>query len=282
MHIDEMGSASRDLALIEAALFLSPQPLTRRGLAKLLGGVQLAYVDQLLDELATELDPSAHGIELYVEDGRAVLRVRAEFVEQVAHLAPQQDIPRPLLRTLAVIAYNHPMTQADLVRVRGNKAYGHVQELLERRLIRAEEHGKTLLLHVTKEFLQSFGLRTVEEFRFHVAAAPSAGDDAEDETPETGISPDERVIARTSVTPEPLADESKDAGEQQEALDAEDGNDVASEGEDTEDDVSTDEIVREEAQDDETTGDALTNEIAEDDEEQDQEEQDDDQEVRDG
>jgi segregation and condensation protein B len=191
MHSDEMGPASRDLALIEAALFLSPQPMTRRGLAKLLGGVQLAYVDQLLDELATELDPSAHGIELYVEDGRAALRVRAEFVEQVAHLAPQQDIPRPLLRTLAVIAYNHPMTQADLVRVRGNKAYGHVQELLERRLIRAEEHGKTLLLHVTKEFLHSFGLRTVEEFRFHVSATPGPEDDDESDEPAVAQEPPE-------------------------------------------------------------------------------------------
>ena len=200
---NEIGSASRDLALVEAALFLSPQPMTRRGLAKLLGGVQLAYVDQLLDELATELDPSAHGIELVVEDGQAALRVRAELVEQVAHLAPQQDIPRPLLRTLAVIAYNHPMTQADLVRVRGNKAYSHVQELLDRRLIRAEDHGKTLLLHVTKEFLQSFGLRSVEEFRFHVAAAPGVEepDETEMETEERVSGPDIAEAPSPEETP---------------------------------------------------------------------------------
>jgi len=120
----EGGGSERgnDLALVEAALFLSPDPLTRRRLAKLLGGV------------------------------------------------PQQDIPRPVLRTLAVIAYNQPITQADLVRVRGNKAYGHVQELIERRLIRAEEHERTLLLHVTGEFLRHFGLSSPEEFRFHAAS----------------------------------------------------------------------------------------------------------------
>jgi len=172
MSSDKKETAHRDRALIEAALFLSPQPLTRRSLAKLLGEVQLAYVDRLLEELRDEFDRSNRGIELHVEDGRAVLRVRSTFVECVAHLAPQQDIPRPILRTLAVVAYNHPMTQADLVRVRGNKAYSHVQQLLERRLIRAEEHGKTLLLHVTNEFLRHFGLKTVEEFRFHVSASP--------------------------------------------------------------------------------------------------------------
>jgi len=161
-----------DLALAEAALFLAPQPLTRRALAKILGGVALAYVDQLLEDLRAQFDDSSRGIELRIEDGRAMFRVKAAFVNQVAHLAPQQDVPRPVLRTLAVIAYNHPMTQADLIKVRGNKGYGHVQELIERHLITAEEHGRTLLLSVTKDFLRHFGLSSVEEFRFHFATSP--------------------------------------------------------------------------------------------------------------
>ncbi|MFC2108911.1 SMC-Scp complex subunit ScpB, partial [Candidatus Bipolaricaulota bacterium] len=161
-----------DLALAEAALFLAPQPLTRRALAKILGGVALAYVDQLLEDLKAQFDDSSRGIELHIEEGRAMFRVKAALVNQVAHLAPQQDVPKPVLRTLAVIAYNHPMTQADLIKVRGNKGYGHVQELIERHLITAEEHGRTLLLSVTKDFLRHFGLSSVEEFRFHFAASP--------------------------------------------------------------------------------------------------------------
>ena len=161
-----------DLALAEAALFLAPQPLTRRALAKILGGVALAYVDQLLEDLQAQFDDSSRGIELHIEEGRAMFRVKAALVNQVAHLAPQQDVPKPVLRTLAVIAYNHPMTQADLIKVRGNKGYGHVQELIERHLITAEEHGRTLLLSVTKDFLRHFGLSSVEEFRFHFAASP--------------------------------------------------------------------------------------------------------------
>lgn len=161
-----------DLALVDAALFLASRPLTRRALAKILGGVPLAYVDQLLEDLAQSLEEKTRGVELQVDQGRALLRVKAAYVERVAHLAPQQDIPRPILRTLAVIAYNHPVTQADVVRVRGNKAYAHIQELLDRGLIRAEDHGRTQLLHVTDEFLHHFGLSTIDEFRFHVAAVP--------------------------------------------------------------------------------------------------------------
>jgi segregation and condensation protein B len=163
---------AEDHALIEAALFLAPQPLTRRGLARILGDVQVAYVDRLLAALKREYEAQAHGLELHLEEGHAGFRVKAAYVDRVSHLAPQQDIPRPILRSLAVIAYNHPMTQSDLIKVRGNKAYAHVQELLARNLIHAEEHGRTLLLHVTKEFLRHFGLGSVEEFRFHVAGLP--------------------------------------------------------------------------------------------------------------
>lgn len=161
-----------DLALAEAALFLAVKPLTRRALANILGGVAQAYVDQLWEDLKTRFDDPSRGIELHIEHGRAMFRVKAAYVNQVAHLAPQQDVAKPVLRTLAVIAYNHPMTQADLIKVRGNKGYGHVQELIERDLIATEEHGRTLLLSVTKDFLRHFGLKNVEEFRFHFPASP--------------------------------------------------------------------------------------------------------------
>lgn len=160
-----------DLALAEAALFLAPQPLTRRALAKILGGVAQAYVDQLLEDLKEQFEDDHRGIELHIEDGRAMFRVKNAYVSEVAHLAPQHDIPRQELRTLAVIAYNHPMTQSNLIKVRGNKGYKHVQELLERGLITSEPHGRTLLLRVTQDFLRHFGLRSVEEFRFQFPSA---------------------------------------------------------------------------------------------------------------
>jgi segregation and condensation protein B len=191
-----------DRALIEAALFLSPQPLSRRGLARILGEVQVAYIDRLLAELEREYDGQSHGLELHVEEGRAGFRVKRSFIDRVSHLAPQQDIPRPILRSLAVIAYNHPMTQSDLVKVRGNKAYAHVQELLARSLIRAEESGRTLLLHVTKEFLRHFGLSTVEEFRFHVAGLPGPEGELKAE-PERGLESESGPVTEQAPNSEP-------------------------------------------------------------------------------
>ena len=170
----EPAPRGNDLALVEAALFLASRPLSRRALAKILGDVPVAYVDQLLADLRTAYADANKGIELVLEGGQALLRVKSAYVERVAHLAPQQDIPQPVLRTLAVIAYNHPATQADVVRTRGNKAYDHIDELVDRGLVRTEKHGRTLLLHVTDEFLRHFGLSTIDEFRFHVAAPTEA------------------------------------------------------------------------------------------------------------
>jgi len=170
-----------DQALVEAALFLSPQPLTRHKLARIIGGASLAYVERLLSQIEDEYRGVVHGIELHVEDGKSMFQVKRSYIDTVAHLAPHQDISRPVLRSLAMIAYNHPLTQADLVKARGNKAYKHVQELLERRLIRAEDQGRTLLLYVTDEFLRYFGLSSVEEFRFHVGDLPEEPEDEKEE-----------------------------------------------------------------------------------------------------
>jgi len=176
----EESDPKRDRALVEAALFLSPQPLTRHKLARIIGGASLAYVELLLGQTEDEFRGDTHGIELHIEDGKSIFQVKRAYIDKVAHLAPHQDISRPVLRSLAMIAYNHPLTQSDLVKARGNKAYKHVQELLERGLIRAEEQGRTLLLHVTDEFLRYFGLSSVEEFRFHMGDIPEEKEKAQE------------------------------------------------------------------------------------------------------
>ena len=184
MYDRQESDLEHDQALVEAALFLSPQPLTRHKLARIIGGASLSYVERLLDQIADTFRSDTHGIELHVEDGKAMFQVKRAYIDAVAHLAPHQDISRPVLRSLAMIAYNHPLTQADLVKARGNKAYKHVQELLERGLIRAEEQGRTLLLHVTDEFLRYFGLSSVEEFRFHVGDLPEEPEEEKEEEQE--------------------------------------------------------------------------------------------------
>jgi len=203
------SNMEHDQALIEAALFLSPQPLTRQKLARIIGGTSLAYVERLLAQIEDEYRATTHGIELHVEDAKSMFQVKRAYIDDVAYLAPHQDISRPVLRSLAMIAYNHPLTQADLVKARGNKAYKHVQELLERGLIRAEDQGRTLLLYVTDEFPRYFGLSSVEEFRFHVGDLPA---EPEEEKGEEREEREEREEKDAQDQEEP--EDTKDSGEE--------------------------------------------------------------------
>ncbi len=204
MQSGEAEGKDRDKALLEAALFLAPKPLSRGELVAILGDVSPAYVDGLLSEFQQELTAPDRGIELHLEERRALLQVKRRYIDAVAHLAPHQDIPRPVLRSLAMIAYNHPMTQADLVKARGNKAYGHVQELIERGLVRSEEHGRTLLLHVTDEFLRTFDLSNVEEFRFHIEppSSESLRPKEEEAADKNGSTSDDNSTSSDNGSPE--------------------------------------------------------------------------------
>src|SRR5262245_6365195 len=71
------------------------------------------------------------------------------------------------LETLAVIAYKQPVTQPEVIELRGVKSGGVLKTLLEKRLIkivgRKEVVGRPMLYGTTKEFLLHFGLRDLAE-----------------------------------------------------------------------------------------------------------------------
>ncbi len=153
-----------DPALIEAALFVADRPVSLARLAQVLD-VAPAAVGAALHALAEDLQEEGRGIELVQEAGGYMLRVRAELADKVRPLAPHQDIGEPVLRTLAVVAYRGPLLQAELVRMRGQRAYGHVRELIDRGFVEAEEEGTSKRLSVTDTFLNYFGLASLEELR---------------------------------------------------------------------------------------------------------------------
>jgi len=151
-------------ALVEAALFVADRPLSLRRLAQVLGLSEEA-VGRLLQVLAEELSAPDRGLELVQEGGGYVLRVKPELAETVRPLAPGQDIAEPVLRTLAVIAYQGPILQSEVVRLRGQRAYSHIRELIERGFVQAVEEGQTKRLSVTKDLLSYFNVKSEEELR---------------------------------------------------------------------------------------------------------------------
>ncbi|KQC15259.1 MAG: segregation and condensation protein B [Methanosaeta sp. SDB] len=143
-------------AVVEAALFAAGRPLSIAEIAELTD-LAIRTVRTLAEKLVQDYSEREGGIEIKEFEDRYVMQVRASVADRVSKVGPKA-LGAPLLRTLAIIAYNQPIAQSELARVRGNKSYGHVKELEDLGLIQAEKEGRTKIITTTKNFAEYFGL----------------------------------------------------------------------------------------------------------------------------
>lgn len=155
----------RKKSRLEAALFLAEDPVDKDEIADILDLGSMGYVDMLIEEFEEALQEEERGLELVKTPEGYELKVKKDHLEHVAHLAPHQDLNEGQLRTLSLIAYNSPVEQTDIVEIRGNRAYQHVKELVNRGFISKEKDGRTAILNVTDHFLEYFDIESVDQFR---------------------------------------------------------------------------------------------------------------------
>jgi segregation and condensation protein B len=143
---------------LEAALYLSEEPLDREDIADVLNLGSMGYVDMLLDEFRSDLDQDSRGLELVESPKGYELRAANEHLEHVRHLAPNQDLSEGVLRTMSLVAHNAPVMQSDIVEVRGNRAYQHIKQAVQRGFLEKEKKGRSSELDVTNYFLEYFDM----------------------------------------------------------------------------------------------------------------------------
>jgi segregation and condensation protein B len=154
-------------AALEALLFVSPEPVLPSQLSQALE-VSLAAVEQGLKELDDELH--TRGLRLQRHAGRVQLTSApeaAELVERFLGLEAVSHLSRAGLETLAIIAYQQPVTRPQVDAVRGVNSEGVMKSLLGKGLIqevgRTDGPGRPILYGTTLEFLQHFGLNSLME-----------------------------------------------------------------------------------------------------------------------
>jgi len=151
-------------ALLEAALFVSDKPLSLERLSKIVGVGSVEEVKQLIEEMKRELEKEDRGIELVETPEGFELRIKKEYRERVAKLAPLADLSDGMLRSLALIAVKQPIKQSTIVKIQGNKAYGYIRMLEAKGLIKSEKFRRTKILRTTSEFEKYFG-KSVDEIK---------------------------------------------------------------------------------------------------------------------
>jgi len=148
-QVDSRGS-------VEAALFAAGRPLTVDELAAALG-LSLKDVQAAISTLRGEYDSRGSAIEFIEHEGKYAMQLRGQHARDAVTFAPR-DMSNPVLRTLALIAYYQPVLQSDLAAMRGNKAYDHVAELVETKLVAKRPHRRTYLLTTTPRFAENFDM----------------------------------------------------------------------------------------------------------------------------
>ena len=154
------------VADIEALLFVAERPLTR-GEIRTLCGLSADEVDERLGDLEVQLRD--RGIRLVSAGDRVQLATAPESGALIARYLGA-DSPRlspAALETLAIVAYRQPVTRGVIERIRGVDSDHVVRSLLHRRLIveqgRAETPGRPILYATSFEFMERFGLSTLDD-----------------------------------------------------------------------------------------------------------------------
>jgi segregation and condensation protein B len=151
---------------LEALLFVAERPLTRREIAAV-AGVDRATVDTRLGDLEVTL--ATRGVRLVLSGDRVELVTAPEAGALIAHYVGADAIrlSPASLETLAIVAYRQPVTKSAVERIRGVDSDYTIRTLLHRRLVvelgRAETPGRPFLYGTDFEFLERFGLTSLDE-----------------------------------------------------------------------------------------------------------------------
>ncbi len=164
-------SSDEIIARLEALLFVAAGGVMPSQLAMALD-LPLREIEKHIDLLEQRLaaGDTLHGLRLQRHHGRVQLTTSPETsadVERFLGLEATSRLSRAALETLAIIAYQQPVTRPEIDAVRGVSSDGVLKSLLSKGLVqeigRADRPGRPIIYTTTSDFLQYFGLNSLAE-----------------------------------------------------------------------------------------------------------------------
>ena len=157
------------VALVEALIFVSEEPIGTKLLADILGEEKGA-IQAAVEQLSAEYVERSSGLQIREIAGGYQIATRPEFHEEIRAFLktrPSAKLSLASLETLAVIAYKQPVTVPEILEIRGVQSATSIKTLLDKRLIvakgRKEAVGRPMQYGTSKDFLLQFGLKDVSE-----------------------------------------------------------------------------------------------------------------------
>ncbi len=164
------SSADDISGALEALLFVSDEPVGALTLADMLG-VDVSQVEASLDGIRARLESQDRGVQLREVAGGWRFYTHPRYhglIEKYVLSWDTRKLSQAALETLAVIAYNQPITRAAVASVRGVNSDSPINSLVEKGLVREAGRdknapGQPILYATSRTFLEKFGLASVRD-----------------------------------------------------------------------------------------------------------------------
>jgi len=170
VDLDRVQGMAELQAILEALLFVSPEPMSLVRLTSLIGSVPKTEVIEALRNLGHALEQEERGVRLAEIAGGYRLVTKQEYAPWIKRLDKTKTaakLSRSALESLAIIAYKQPLVRAEIEEIRGVETSGVLRTLLERKLVRIvgrkEVPGRPIMYGTTKFFLEHFGLSDLSQ-----------------------------------------------------------------------------------------------------------------------
>ncbi len=160
---------NESMTILEALLFSASGPVPFTQIAAVLD-IKPAEAKGLVEKLAEELRTHDRGIRIQTHNEKVQFITApetADFVEKFLGIESSQRLTRAAQETLTIVAYKQPVSRPGIDAVRGVNSDTVLRGLLSRGLIeevaRADTPGRPVLYATTREFLNHFGLSSIDE-----------------------------------------------------------------------------------------------------------------------
>lgn len=155
---------------LEALLFASEKPLTIEQARACLDNLDGAAVRKVIEDLKSEYEQANRGIRIIEVAGGFQMMTAANFAPFLKKLFKERHVERlskPALETLAIIAYKQPLTRIEIELLRNVNVDGVMKSLEDKNLIRItgrkKSPGRPFVYGTTKQFLEYFGLKSLDD-----------------------------------------------------------------------------------------------------------------------
>ncbi len=158
------------MARLEAALFVANGPLSSGKLAQFATLADGAEVHRLVAKLNAHYEAtgsSFHAVRVATGYQLLTRPVFAFWLNRLHQRTSDWKLSAPQLETLTIIAYQQPVTRADVEAIRGVQCAEMLKQLMDRGLVKIggedDSLGRPYLYVTTRKFLELFGLRSLDE-----------------------------------------------------------------------------------------------------------------------